>query len=93
LSPVSRETAPSCLGVIGLMTEADLDNGRKAGEDFLDAAVAATSKEGNALAATKVITRLALEKPSKKPAPREVPLTHVMTATTFDTHSEDSNNS
>jgi hypothetical protein len=92
LSPVSRETAPNCLGVIGVTTEADLDNGMKAGEDLLDTAVAAMAKEGNTLAATKVMTTLTLEKPSKKPVLSEVPLTHVMTATMLDTWLEDSDN-
>jgi hypothetical protein len=93
LSPVSRETAPNCLGVIGVMTEADLDNhGRKVGENLLDTVVGAMAKEGSALAVTKVMTTLALEKPSKKPALSEAPLTRVMTATTLDTQSEDSDN-
>ncbi len=92
MSPVSRESPPNCLGVIGVTTETDLDNGMKAGEDLLDTAVAATAKEGNALAATKVMTTLALEKPSKKPTLSKVPLTHVITATMLDTRWEDSNN-
>jgi hypothetical protein len=73
-------------------TEADLDNGRKAGEDLLDSMVVATAKEGNPPAATKVMTTLVLEKPSKKPASSKVPLTPVMTATVLDTRLEDSNN-
>ncbi len=60
---------------------------------MLDTAVAATAKEGNASAATKVMTTLALERPSKKHVSSAAPLTHVMTATMLDTQLEDSNNS
>ena len=75
-----------------MTTEADLDNGRKAGEDLLDSMVVATAKEGNPPAATKVMTTLELEKPSKKPVLSKILLTRKITDSTLDTSVEDSNN-